>query len=609
MVVADVKLTLIRELGPANRRQTRNQISGPHSALTDFLASNNISATQIREDYQRRLEQAEQQAASEESPVAIENDEAEESVGESPEQRKKRKRKETAAIAQVKQSKGSARRKARRTGEPGDDDDSIARDIMYQRSRPVPGQLDNCEICSKRFTVTPYSKTGHNGGLLCVKCSKTLKDDEKKASIKKRAPRSGRRQNQSNLLDGIAQQGALSLVEMCTKKVADNINDIEEFGDLPSQLLHRLSQILSKRRVLTPRTLNLFLRPDLDTVDIYDSAKLGTDDFQRIFAFMPTLTSINLRFAGQMKDKVVEYMLERDLKIKRLQLDAANLVSDLYWRRLFEKLGAQLESLKLSNLDFSLDDESIDVMCRFCTALRCLKLKHCWKIGDDSLQALSSLTSLRHLSLNLVRETKIDSLLEVVSKLGSRLQTLSLEGFPNADDHLLEVIHDKCRYLSKFRLSDNVMCTDKGFAKLFTEWSNPPLEFVDISSTRDMDNSNPDGREDTIGLASEGLIALMIHSGTAIRKLNVSSCRHVSRAAFEEVFSDDKIYPNLNELDVSFHPVMDDYLVGRIFRCCPAIKKLVAFACFNVREVRVPIGVALVGGLKAQDTIVVEGKL
>jgi DNA repair protein RAD7 len=324
---------------------------------------------------------------------------------------------------------------------------------------------------------------------------------------------------------------------------------------------------------------------------------------------MPNLTNINLRFAGQLKDKVVEYMLQRDLKVKHLQLDATNLVSDLYWRQLFEKLGPQLESLKLSNLDFSLDDDTIEIMCRFCTALRCLKLKQCWKMGDGSLQALSSLTSLRHLSLNLVQETKNDNLLEVVSKLGPRLQTLSLEGFPNADDCLLKTIHDNCRFLSKLRLSDNVVCTDQGFVRLFTEWSNHPLEFVDLSSTRDMDNSNPDGPGDAIGLASEGLIALMNHSGTAIRKLNISSCRHVSRAAFEEVFSNDKSYPNLNELDVSFHTVMDDYLVGRIFRCCPALKKLVAFACFNVREIRVPIGVALVGGLKAQGTIVVDGKL
>ena len=52
--------------------------------------------------------------------------------------------------------------------------------------------------------------------------------------------------------------------------MADNIRDVEEFGDLPKSLLNRLSQILSKRRVITSRTLDLFLRSDLDTIDVYD---------------------------------------------------------------------------------------------------------------------------------------------------------------------------------------------------------------------------------------------------------------------------------------------------------------------------------------------------
>ena len=88
---------------------------------------------------------------------------------------------------------------------------------MGETSRPLPGQLENCEICSKRFTVTPYSKTGPDGGLLCAKCSKELANEEKKSKQKKRGQRTGRRQKQSNLLDGIIQHGALSLVEMCTK--------------------------------------------------------------------------------------------------------------------------------------------------------------------------------------------------------------------------------------------------------------------------------------------------------------------------------------------------------------------------------------------------------
>ncbi|KAL4992494.1 hypothetical protein BDW68DRAFT_149853 [Aspergillus falconensis] len=588
------------------RRQTRNQISGPRSALTDFLASNNISAAQIHDDYQRRLREAENQRNEGQEEQPADEDESEDNVGETPEERKKRKRKEAATLAKIKQSKEFSRRKARRIGEPDDGDDFIAREMMKEHTRPLPGQLENCEICSKRFTVTPYSKTGPMGGLLCAKCSKEVGDKEKKLQPKKRGPRAARRQNQSDLLDGIAQHGALSLVAMCTKKVADHIHEISEFGDLPWQLLRRLSQILSKRRALTPRTLTLFLRPDLGFIDICDSGKLETDDFQKIFTFMPALTNVNLRFAGQLKDNVIDYMLDRNTGIRHLQLDSANLVSDSRWRNVFQKLGDKLETLRLSNLDSSLDDESIEVMCKSCTGLQRLKLTQCWKMSDRSLRAISTLPSLEHLSLDLIQETKTESLVELVCRIGPNLRSLSLRGFSIADDTLLDMIHDKCRHLHKLRFSDNSTCTDKGFTKLFENWSNPPLEFVDLSSTRDVDNTNPNGPPDAIGLASGGFAALMRHSGSAIRTLNIASCRHISYAAFEEVFAEGSSYPNLKELDVSFHTVMDDYLVGRIFRSCPAIQKVVAFACFSVREARVPKGASIIGGLRTRDPLLAE---
>ena len=52
--------------------------------------------------------------------------------------------------------------------------------------------------------------------------------------------------------------------------MASVVHDIEEFGDLPQALLDRLSQILSKNRVINSHTLNLFLRPDVNKIDIYD---------------------------------------------------------------------------------------------------------------------------------------------------------------------------------------------------------------------------------------------------------------------------------------------------------------------------------------------------
>ena len=90
---------------------------------------------------------------------------------------------------------------------------------MYTKKKPMPGQLENCEECGKRFTVTAYSKTGPDGGLLCTKCSKVQEDQRKKIQKVKKPPvsRDKRRQVQSNLLDGIVQVGSKTLQELCVK--------------------------------------------------------------------------------------------------------------------------------------------------------------------------------------------------------------------------------------------------------------------------------------------------------------------------------------------------------------------------------------------------------
>ena len=177
--------------------------------MTDFLASNNISAVQIRDDYERRRQAAQQQpqangAANEEVAEADEGEKGEEE--------------EPVETTEQKKRKTFQKRKARGDVDSDGDEDQIAWD-MYAKSKPLPGQLENCEICDKRFTVTAYSKTGPDGGLLCPKCSKELEAEKKKDAKPKKqnASRDKRRKVQSNLLDGIVRNGSKSLQELCVE--------------------------------------------------------------------------------------------------------------------------------------------------------------------------------------------------------------------------------------------------------------------------------------------------------------------------------------------------------------------------------------------------------
>ncbi len=316
---------------------------------------------------------------------------------------------------------------------------------------------------------------------------------------------------------------------------------------------------------------------------------------------------MNLRNAGQFKDEVIDYIIERNVPLQNLQLEAANLVSNEKWVELFEHCGRQLESLKLSWLDYAMDDDAFMHVVRNCPQLRRLKMKKCFRLGDPSLGAISELKQLEHLSLRLPLPTSAVALVDLVASVGSRLRTLSLENFYDADDNLLATIRSTCIRLNKFRFTENDVCTDAAFVSLFTDWPNPPLTFIDFSSNRSIDNSKPDGPDEPIGLAAAGFLALMNHSGSLLEHLDISSCRHISYQALSEVFDGKKQYPNLKNVHINFLTSIDTTIVAGIFKSCPQLNQVTAFGCFNITGVRVPKGVALIGVPNAQDSIVQEG--
>lgn len=103
----------------------------------------------------------------------------------------------------------------------------------------------------------------------------------------------------------------------------------------------------------------------------------------------------------------------------------------------------------------------------------------------------------------------------------------------------------------------------------------------------------------------------MSHSGPALQHLNIKACRHISHDALLDVFNAEKkhTYPELRDMDLSFVAPVDEVVMMAIFRSCPRLEKLALFGCNRVRgrEVRIPGGVAVIGLMDAQESVVVEG--
>ncbi|KAL1876895.1 hypothetical protein VTK73DRAFT_9048 [Phialemonium thermophilum] len=584
------------------------------SALTDFLQSQNISAYRIRreaEERQRQAAEAAQQAqaanaaqgTSEPSPTNGEPTQNGTAAtlrrattrngrrGETANAEEERKKNQAKVLEKIKNAK-----RKKRSGNDSDDDGELA-NALAERAR-LPGQMDNCAVCGKRFTVTPYTRAGPNGGLLCTPCGKEL--DKENFAAKKSAKRakqsgSGRRKVQSNILDGTYRTGAKSLMALCIKTLAQNIDLADELGDLPPRAIDKIARELSRRRLLDSRTIKLFLQPGTDTVHVYDGANLTENDIINIFQSVPNLKDLKIRNAIQFKDTVMEYLLSRNLELEALYLHGSNLLSDEAWREFIEKKGESLRSLRVYYTDRYFGDETIALLPQYCPNLKRLKVGHNQKVTADGVRAIADISGLEHLGLQLQNEVHPDAFVSVLNRIGAGLQTLSLTSVPSADNTVLDAIHASCRSLQKLRITDSEDMTDDGFVRLFRGWENPGLVFLDLQKCRHVDASHPRHNPDRIGLCSDGFKALMAHSGKTLTSLNVHACRHISRVAFEEVFGPDKTYPELTHLEVSFCEEVTDFIVGCIFRSCPNLQNLNVFGCMKVKHARVPRGKILVG--------------
>jgi DNA repair protein RAD7 len=563
------------------------------------LQSHNISAAGIRASYQQRRAQAEAanvatEPASDAAAASVQVDaeaDAASSQGETSQQRKRGRR--------PKKTKTKTKTKKRKRDEDSEDDEDLAiGQALNESNRPAPGQIDHCELCNKKFTVTPYSKAGPNGGLLCTSCSRNL-DKGKEPEFKKPRVYQGmgrKRKVQSRIMDRTFRLGAKDLTTLCVETLAKNVDLAEDLGELPGHLVDKIARLLSKRRLVDPATVRLFLKPSTEELKIYDGAKLTSHDIKQCFGVCQKLTSFELRNGIMFKDEVMAYLQSRSLGLENFSLHGANLLTDKAWEGFFVKKGQHLRTLMVHFTDQFFGDDMIEVLGRQCPNLQRIALIHNQKITEKGVKALAKLPALNHVSLKLKNEIPNRAYRLFLEEMGNRLKVLSLREVSGADDDVLEAIHKSCRSLTKLRITESSQMTDDGFAELFTNWDNPSLEFIDFAKCRHLDASEPQNGECGVGLGDRGFRALMEHSGKALTYLNIESCRYISTEAFEEVFSANAEYPELRYLEIAFCEPVTDFVVGSIFRSCPKLHELVVIGCMRVTgQTRVPRGRLLIG--------------
>lgn len=195
-----------------------------------------------------------------------------------------------------KKRKGRAKKKPRLSSA---DETSEGSDLDWAHPgaiKKLPGQFANCEICEQRFTVTAYSKTGPNGGLVCNPCGKDLGADA--AASKKKATRATaakrKRNMQSERLDGVVRRGSKQLVQLCIETVLKYHDSIESFDNVPDHLMSRICRLFCKHRVLNTQSLPLFIRADMTVIEIFDCACKFSRWLYESGSYMPQISKLRI---------------------------------------------------------------------------------------------------------------------------------------------------------------------------------------------------------------------------------------------------------------------------------------------------------------------------
>ena len=474
------------------------------------------------------------------------------------------------------------------------DSDEAARNEYNNYRAPLKGQMENCAICNKRFTVTGYTRAGPLGGLLCKECAKELDQEEGAQKKKKITAKERRRQIQSGMLDGIV-PGVKSLVTLCVETLAKNVDLADDLGDLPEPLVERLAAILCKKRLLNSTTFTMFLQPNTEVVTVFDGARLTSDDYTRIFQLVPNIKKLRLRNAVQFKNKVMDYLIGSPVELESFSIHGANLIDNEKWNEFLTKKGKYLRALKVYYTDGAFGDEQLELLPTACPNLKRLKISHNQQVTDAGLNHITKLSNLEHLTLQIYGVTSTEPYVNIINSIGQNLRTLCLDVVRYVEDDVLKAIHENCINLSKLRITDNEYLTDAGFASLFTNWSNSSLTHIDFRRCRHVDSTDPRDNKENIGFCDAGFEAMMAHSGSTLTYLNFHDCRHIHSTTFERVFAIGKEYLALKSADISFVWGVNDFVVGSIFRSCPNIKTLKVFGNFGVRYVKVPRGKILIG--------------
>ncbi|KAI8619741.1 hypothetical protein BC830DRAFT_1215797 [Chytriomyces sp. MP71] len=430
------------------------------------------------------------------------------------------------------------------------DKDSILKFCTRCLRKFIPA-IDGEDTCVACLTIPKAGKGGTTGG----------KKIQRKRAV---------------LAEEAVEGQVTSLKDMCIKLVADNIDCVEAFGEVPDDVKRSISRILSKRRLINYETINLFIGPEEKRVELFDCARLKPDSFNQIIFMCPNLQVLHLADCGQLTDPVITTLSTSCPSLTSLTLKGAFLVTDAAFETLFSSSAASnLRDLALEHCA-KLGSRGIAALVGQCVSgLRSLRLSICSGVkGGEAgvIDLLGHFTSLESLELNEIGQVTDDELIILLKSVGPGLLTLALTGFPSMTDAVPSLgLTPFCPNLHTLSLARNEQLTDAGLHAIFhpSPTAPPPRPLIELNLTRLYNLTDATAR------------ALAALHGPTLRTLSLNGVDDLTRDALQALLCS---LPRARELDLSWVRCFDDALFELLLGACKGLHVVKVYGCNLLTE-------------------------
>eukprot|EP00842_Homolaphlyctis_polyrhiza_P006745 jgi/Hompol1/7071/HPOL_005175-RA len=437
------------------------------------------------------------------------------------------------------------------------------------RADPASKLVRFCKRCQRRFVPMTLVEVGSVSTTqmvsadsdMCTACL-TIGAPPKRAmpKIKK-----NRKQMEVMAVSGEV-QSIMSLRDMCIKLIADNIEDVEQFGEIPYSSKRRISKIISRQRRLDNRTAQLFVGADEDTVELFDCTRIDEDGFISIAMLCPNVKTLNLSLCGRMTDTALKQLAESCPHIESLTLKGPFLPTDAGFSALIAATGPNLKSLVLEHAA-KLSYQSISVLKDTALNLATLSLTTCARVGDEAIRIIAGMNTLRQVELNgLGQGVTVESLLHLVNSLGPHLTTLSLDGYELLDDTVVEQIATVCKSLTHLSLAECPRISSDGMIKCLSKFNTTaPEGLISLSLNRNV-------------LLNDAVIhAVCNQIGHTLQHLSINGLDEITENAVKDLAQ--KCTPRLITLDISWIRCINDDVFVKMVQSASSLKRIKVFGC------------------------------